>query len=64
MKKVYSEEYRNTHWKKCRFSEDPRACGSLHAVWKGKVVTICGRDSKDCGAEWTGDKENMKEGCM
>lgn len=56
LKALYTDEYRDKHWKKCRFSDDPRTCGSLHHVWKGKEGQICGRDSKDCDAEWTGDK--------
>lgn len=61
---AYSDGYRDLHWKPCRFGLDPRTCGSLHHVWKGRVGKICGRDGEPCNAEWTGDKENMKEGCM
>jgi hypothetical protein len=54
----YTDEYRDAHWHQCtRYNEDPRTCGSLHAVWKGREGKICGRDSKDCDAKWTGEKE-------
>jgi len=56
-KAVYTDTYRNKNWKPCRYRTDPRTCDSLHAVWKGREGKICGRDSKDCDAEWIGDKD-------
>ena len=56
--KGYTEEYRNKRWIPCtRYGLDPRTCGSLHAVWKGRKGKICGRDSKNCDATWTGEKD-------
>lgn len=59
-KAIYTREYRNQHWKPCRFGLDPRTCGSLHAVWKGEKGKICGRDGARCDAEWTGDTFFMR----
>lgn len=54
---IYTIEYRDRHWKPCRFGVDPRTCGSLHAIWKGREGKICDRDNSDCDAEWTGEKD-------
>jgi len=41
MEKRFSEEYRNKHWRKCRFGVDPRSCGC--AVLRSVVCALVTR---------------------
>lgn len=68
----YTEEYRNKHWKKCRYGKDLRNCGEWKWNENGQLEWIsgyyskfedgewhiyCRKDDKPCDAEWTGDKD-------
>ena len=67
----YTEEYRNKHWRKCRFGRDLRNCGEWveengMLIYKvgyyskkigDKYVIFCERDNERCDCEWTGDRD-------
>ncbi len=69
--KVYDKTYQDKHWKRCRFHEDLRTCGTWifengQYVYKvayyskkvnSKWVIFCEKDNKKCDAKWIGDKE-------
>ena len=54
--KLFTKEYRDRRWRKCRHSTDPRTCDSCY-IPKGRSLTelgqgVCERDGESCDAKW------------
>ena len=49
---TFTEEFRDRHWKKCRYAEDPRTCGKCYDDKETHTRRICAFDGVDCDARW------------
>ncbi|MBA7654217.1 hypothetical protein ES703_62093 [subsurface metagenome] len=53
---VFTKEFRDRHFRKCRYGTDPRTCNSCY-IPKGRSLTelnqaVCERDGVDCDVRW------------